>query len=344
MLVDVLRWSGSKVVFLVAVGFCVVCIGEIFFRLPVVRQRLEYEPDPVLHGQFVPSQRGYMWLANQSLMSPEISINGEGLRGREPVCDQRVIIALGSSQAFGSGVRDDEVWTSILESRLVAKGHDYQVVNAAHPGYGAWHNSVVLRRFFRRRTADVVIYRVSIGDRQFRMRSPERQAEDYRAALRRKDIRQVTRFLPYLYAKMSAQFSAIKKTIADLQLRESKGVEQKRNQQIGEGMAQRDRLFWKEMIELTLEEDARIVFLLHNPYGDEELCSLCLSAHLFETGHSLFGLDHVPRNQQRSRFRTQFTLVRDPHANAAQHRVIGNAVAGFLDANLLLRPATASQK
>ena len=150
---------------------------------------------------------------------------------------------------------------------------------------------------------------------------------------------------------MSAQFSAIKKTIADLQLRESKGVEQKRNQQIGEGMAQRDRLFWKEMIELTLEEDARIVFLLHNPYGDEapnalkrHLLELFPSAHLFETGPALFGLDHVPRNQQRSRFRTQFTLVRDPHANAAQHRVIGNAVAGFLDANLLLRPATASQK
>src|SRR5260370_945761 len=118
-------------------GLALLVLGEVYLRLPFIPQRLESMPDEELGGIVAPSQRGYDWLGNFSVQSVPITVNSDGHRGRDTDWSGPVLLAVGDSQGWGTGVADDEVYTAVLETWLREQPgqSEVQVVNASGPGF-----------------------------------------------------------------------------------------------------------------------------------------------------------------------------------------------------------------
>ncbi len=164
---NVPKFAFEKMPLVIGASLCVLLIGEGYSRLPFTPKRLEYQPDRDIVGLLKPNQQGYESLANLSKRSPLATINSEGHRGGETSWDHAAIVALGSSEAFGMGVRDREVWTTVLEDGLTERGHDIEVVNAAGLGFGAYHQAAVMERLLDHRSPNGFIVSLSIGERYF---------------------------------------------------------------------------------------------------------------------------------------------------------------------------------
>lgn len=101
---------------------------EIFY----VDAKPRLSPGPF--GDLVPGRAVWMFTPERAYT---VSVNAEGLRGREPVDWQaRRILAVGDSFTFGPYVEDDETWPAVLETMLRARGERVQVLNAGVSGYG----------------------------------------------------------------------------------------------------------------------------------------------------------------------------------------------------------------
>jgi len=70
----------------------------------------------------------------------ELAINSKGLRDRDyayrkPPGVKRILV-LGDSYTWGYGVRNDEVYTEVLERRFEQEGRKWEVINSGVSGYG----------------------------------------------------------------------------------------------------------------------------------------------------------------------------------------------------------------
>src|SRR5260370_17024942 len=127
----------KRVVFLSGLGRLV--LGEVYLRLPFIPQRLESMPDEELGGIVAPSQRGYDLLGNFSVQSAPITVNSDGHRGRDTDWSGPVLLAVGDSQGWGTGVADDEVYPAVLETWLLGQPGQGcgQRAHASGTGFGA---------------------------------------------------------------------------------------------------------------------------------------------------------------------------------------------------------------
>jgi hypothetical protein len=327
---------------LLAVGLVFV-LGETYMRLPFVAQQLEYEPDPELGGRLASDQRGFIWLANMSLRSPTITLNHEGHRGRDTDWSKPVVLVVGDSEWFGAGVSDDGVWTHVLEGALRRRPglQELQVVNACHPGHGAYHEFVVTRRVLGNHSVLAIIARISIAQRNFSAIGPADQARRFGQAQLRYRIRRLTKFLPFLSNKVEAQVESIREAFVPHMLRRADRSSDWRTGAAGEEMWLETQSWWEQIIALARSQRVPIVFAVHDVEGTpatdallahvEKLAADHQNVHVSRLGPERFGLDTRDREMLRKIVRDTLTLGRDPHGNAWQHALVARAILADAD-------------
>ncbi len=348
---DVVRWLWSArrdVLLSVLVGL-VLC--ELWMRVPFLTQRLEYAIDRDLDGKLAPDQRGFLWLAGMSLASEPITLNTDGHRGVETDWSRPVVLALGDSESFGAGVRDDEVWTALLEDRIRSEdaAGGVQVVNACHPGHGPGHHLVVLRRILEKRRIAGVLVRVAVAQRNFHLPPEEEKDARVQAAERRNRVRGITKLLPFLLSKAEAQILGLRAIRLPFVFRDQGEPRAHAPAEVGRRMADASRASWQEMAALARQHGFFIAFCVYDADGspsarvlEEELCGLAGpdgSIHVLRLGPEAFGLDaSLSPAALDQAIRTRLQIQRDPHANPRQHGLIADATFAVLrSAGLLTR-------
>ena len=309
-------------------------IGEMWMRLPFIPQRLEYEPDRELDGRLAPNQRGFMWMGEMSLRSPLITINSAGFRGAETDWNPPVILSLGGSDSFGSGVEDNEVWTAVLQNKIqeISGFEPVQVLNAAHPGHGPAHHLVRLERILKNQNPSTVIVRISVGMWNFRTPLESEKDRKVKMAETRKKIKKYTKFLPFVYNKLQMQLPSLRKAIKPKIVRQKTHPRKVFTTEFGETMWGKNDLYWKAMIDLLKPLDVPLVFCLWdirstNSAGVlrsrlEKMCADEGFGSVLYLGPESLGLNTFEKKYRETIFRERYTLRLDLHGNPLQHRAI----------------------
>lgn len=322
-------------------GVVVALICEIYFRVPFLPQQLEYQPDLELGAVLRPNQRGYMWLGNMSFKSALISINRDGHRGTDTNWSEPVLLAAGNSEAFGTGVRDDEIWTARLQDymRQENAGDRTQVINIAHPGHGPFQQQVRMERALAL-AGDVrgIVIRVDVADRYFRPISKGNLEEAVKAASMREEVRRCTKSLPYFFNKIQAQIPTIKRGLTPGMFRGGRSSSSEAS--VGSQMWDVNQESWEGMLALSEGRGYPVVFMIYDR-GDtqaakilyEELKSVCGqkdNVRVFRLGPDEFHSELDGPGAADGDGGSSLTLGRDPHASPLQHELIARAVFAFL--------------
>jgi hypothetical protein len=322
---------------LILSGLLLLVLGEVYLRLPFIPQRLESVPDEELGGILAPSQRGYDWLGNFSVQSVPITVNSDGHRGHDTDWSAPVLLAVGDSQGWGTGVADNEVYTAVLETHLREQPGQgrVQVVNASGPGFGPHQQLVMLRRVLAKHSVSGVLVRVSIEDRMFEPLAGEDLERAVKAARRRFAIRRVTKFLPHLWVKAQVQLPSMRTALKPWFLRSSGSGATQFTPEIGQKMWTDNKAHWQEMASLAAASGIPAVFFLYDPQADQASAALWermqdlpvqyRNCHLVRLGPESFHLDehkYVDLTLEES--------TGDPHANAEQNRFIAEALFDYL--------------
>ncbi len=316
-------------------------IGEISFRLPGSTQTIRYAYDDELGVAYRPRQTAVSFLGNFSVQSPPITINEQGYRGATADITRPSILICGSSEVFGPGISDNEVFSSQLESLLDAKGYRHQVLNLGVGGYGPYHHAVTANRYVRALAPSHVVVRVSSGDRFFK-RPTESQLDNLRRLRERNDrIGKRTAFVPFLYNKMRAQSTAIKATydslfdFSDDELKEQTSVFAT-SEAAGIAMWDANNEYWLKLIADSVNHNFELIFLVVNPRSlaaDEYIArQLALTAKEY-TNVTVLELDSrryssTAENKTLSAewYSREYTLGYDPHSNARHHALIAENI------------------
>ena len=95
-------------------------------------------------------------------------VNSLGFRGPETTVEKPAgrfrIAALGDSVLFGSGVRDEDTLTRVLEQELTRAGYPCEVLNFGVPAYDTCEESVFLRRIALDYRPDLVFFLFFLND------------------------------------------------------------------------------------------------------------------------------------------------------------------------------------
>ena len=279
-----------------------------------------------------------MWLANMSLRSPTIVLNRDGHRGRHTEWSKPVVLVVGDSEWFGAGVSDESVWTQVLERELRRRPglQEVQVVNASHPGDGAYHEFVVTRRVLAKHSVEAIIARISISQRNFGAIAPGDQAQRLEQASWRYRVRRVTKFLPFLANKLEAQLVSIRDAFIPHMFRRQGRSADWRTGSVGQKMWLEMHVWWMEIIALAGAKGIPVMFVVHDLEGTpatdvllahvEELAGRHENVHVSRLGPERFGLDTADREALRRIVHETLTLGRDPHGNALQHALVARAI------------------
>lgn len=112
---------------------------QIYYRLTVHSWLWSYNAFHVTFIDEVPDRRQYALRKGFSDSRLKTTINSHGMRAPvdmpDPDRTAPVIVTLGDSKAFGSGVGDRESYAYVLNTILVSEGSPLQVVNAGVPSY-----------------------------------------------------------------------------------------------------------------------------------------------------------------------------------------------------------------
>jgi hypothetical protein len=322
----VLRWIARRGIDLLIVVALAALLGEGYLRSYLGRQH-EYGPDPVLGARFRPGQETYRG-----------RVNADGHRGPETDWSRPVLVGLGDSQAFGSGVADDAVWTS----RLAALVNE-QVVNAAHPGFGPYQQSVELRRLLARdrKSIEAILVRVSIEDRNFTPPAPETLPAIQADVEKRAHLRVWTRVVPFLANRIGQQWPAITSTLAWTSSTASRPADET----IGASMWKEQSRWWVEMADRAGASEVPVIFFIHDP--TDLASNRLLERRLRETlgdrqgvrvvrlDSRAWGLRPGSPEQLWQQYHDRYTLQHDHHGNEAHHervaQVLAVTVRGLLD-------------
>ena len=326
-------------VHLVLMLFCFLIIGEVAFRLPNSPGLLRYQFDDELGWRLAPNQKGCLFLGGLSFLSPPITINNNGSRNLASDTSNITILAIGSSEALGLGVSDEDVWTAELSKIIKDKStKTISVTNASGPGFGPYQHAILLKRFLKIRKPILAIVRVSVGDRNF-FKPTETEFKDLKAKENFKEVAQkLSRFLPFLLNKIQAQVLAIKAIFA----KESKDVyaENSEGEFPATQMWERNFKYWKSMSEACEQNSIPLIFLIDDPLDTKggkkifENFKANFSANsktkILKIDGSLFSLENAEESNRRKEYLSKYTLGKDPHANAAKHKVMAQFIWNWI--------------
>ncbi|GAB1267809.1 hypothetical protein NBRC116493_10620 [Aurantivibrio infirmus] len=151
------------------IGVIFFVIGKIDFSILHSGTVLHESTHEVLFFKMESDQEGYVWTNGMSRRSNKVHISSIGTRQKDQQlsCDKVRILATGSSSTFGSGLKDEEVWSSLLNRKFISEGVDAEVFNSANPGWGPYHwfNFVELNSV--KFNPDVILIPLSFGDFTF---------------------------------------------------------------------------------------------------------------------------------------------------------------------------------
>jgi len=318
---------------------CVLAIvtlaGELYLRLPWGRQ-LEYQPDPELGAVYCPGQS-----------SSQVTVNSDGHRGKDTDWDRPVILAVGDSQAWGSGVPDRDVWTTRLEDFLHERSglRDFQVVNASHPGHGPYQQFVRMRRVLEAHKVRAVLVRVSIEDRRFTAPRAGELPRLVAEAEWRQQVRSITKFLPFVFNKAKEQLPSIEAIFGPKQV-QTTAV---RSEEAGRKMWEAQGQWWERMVAVAAENRTPLVFFLHDPTDLPSSAVLATNlaglikghknAYLLRLGSETYGVGPGSTDELWREYRSRFTLFHDDHGNRTHHELVARTLHAFFLAKGFLGPA-----
>lgn len=327
---------------------CCALLGEAWTRAPFVTPRVEYEVDRDLDGRLRPEQRGFMWMGNMSLRSPPITLNSDGHRGEETDWGAPVVLTLGGSDSFGSGVTDEETWAAVLERKIreVSGLEAAEVVNAAHPGHGPAHHVVTLRRVLDTHAPQAIIVRVALG--MWNMQTPREEDKDglVERTRARQALRTYTRFLPLVVTKAELQIPGLRTLWVPAFLRPRRAPDRLSRSELGQRLWERNRPHWEEMVGMARSRQIPLVFCVANLEGRDNMLQvanglegLCAQGgcDVLHLGPDILDLNpRLPPAIRAEEFRQRYTLRLDWHGNAKQHQAIAAATWEHLNATGLL--------
>jgi len=128
-------------------------------QLARIRYPCIYEPDPLWGFRYLPNARGLV--AGHFEIHNPVETNSLGFYDEQPLPPQQVglrVVAVGDSFTAAMNVPRHEVWTSVLERELRARGRPRaDVVNLGLDGTGTDVHVAVLREWLPRLRPDVIV-------------------------------------------------------------------------------------------------------------------------------------------------------------------------------------------
>ncbi len=117
-----------------------------------------YEADPVLGWKLAPSLET-RHVAPSAEYGYEIETNSRGERNPEFSIGEQdfLILGVGDSFLFGQGVEQEEIFLSVLEKNLEAKGKNVKAVNTGVSGYSTQQELKVLQNYLQEYDIDLVV-------------------------------------------------------------------------------------------------------------------------------------------------------------------------------------------
>lgn len=331
-IVGPMRWFVRRIPFVIALCLTTVVFGELAMRLFMLSD-LRYLDHPVLGHTVKPNQTCCMWLGNFAYPTPPILINSDGHRGAETNWTQDTCVAIGSSQVFAPGVLESETWCSQLESQLHAETRsDIEVVNAGQPGYGPFQQMEFLKQILEQHTnVRVAIVRVGLGDRNF-----GRPTAPGRWSAMRKKMREYTEFVPFLYNKLQAQGTSLRRAGIPWCMRTQSTGNDESQVERARRMWDSNKDYWTAMAATTASTHCQLVFLIENPTNDpgeswlaQQLATISDSqdhVNVVELQASSYELGDESEDARKRLYRERFTLGYDPHHNALCHQYTARAL------------------
>ena len=191
-------------------------IGELDCRFFSHEKQMEYAVDDELYFRTQPNQTAYEWMGQLSFKSPPIHLNSLGLRNPEIDLSNKSkyrILATGSSLTFGSGVKDSEVWSEVLQNKLndSYKTAKYEVLNGANPGWGPFQYSILLKRLTPVLRPDLILAIYTPADvRYLPIQDKGKETKYLRDAKIRKKMISLSPFVTYCYRKLDLYITRFK--------------------------------------------------------------------------------------------------------------------------------------
>jgi hypothetical protein len=315
--------------------------GEIWFRLPCNPPLLDYEYDDTLLFKLKPNQKGCILQGGGGLVSPPITINNDGFRNDPVNWTYPSILCLGSSEVLGSGVKDNECWTSILQKRLLPFfDGKISVINAGNVGYGPYHAMNVLKSFINKKRPNMVIFRLSTGDKDFQKptesilykKRPEKDLN--------KKIKKVSRFIPFLLLKMEAQQKRIENMLLNNKNVPGTLLNQYEIESAAEDMWNNNGVYIHEIGNICHKLSVPLIFVVYDPIETPASIKLvnilkknmadCPTCSIVFFGSNIFGMDQLPIAQRKEITIKTLRIPYDPHANALQHHIVGEALGNII--------------
>lgn len=120
-----------------------------------------FSADSSLGYVLTPGFRGSMYTPESS---SAIAINEEGFRGGMPDGVKRLIVGMGDSFTFGTGVEIEDTYLEKLRGQLNEHGSRVDLYNLGVPGYGTDQEYGALKKLYEKRTPDLVLVGFYIND------------------------------------------------------------------------------------------------------------------------------------------------------------------------------------
>ncbi len=152
-----------KEITLLAVSIAIAMIvSEFSLRifLPQISNHVRmFEPDPTLGWKFI--SNGKWKIVYPGGIRNVIEINSMGFRDHTPPSDQkRKLLVLGDSFVSNISVKDNEVFTEVMEDQL----KNYDVLNFGVVGYGQVQEYLLLQKWIKEIKPDVVLLIIYFGN------------------------------------------------------------------------------------------------------------------------------------------------------------------------------------
>lgn len=248
---------------------CVVflIIGKIDFSLLHKGSVLMYETHDVLFHKPVKNQEGYIWTQGMSRRSYKITINDLGTRGEGQIlsCDKIRILSTGSSSAFGEGLSDQMVWSSLVNAEFEKQSLAAEVYNGGVPGWGLYQWANFISIYAENFSPDIVFIPMSHGDFWF---YPPAEGEEERARwvsndLKKKAILNYDNVLGYILRKVQYILTAAKTKYFSSKKEGGGPALGEQVDQFETHFANQQK-YLDELITLSKQHDFKLIFFVRN--------------------------------------------------------------------------------
>ncbi len=145
----------------VSIGIAIIiCEFSLRIFLPQISNHVKmFEPDPTLGWKFIPN--GKWKIIYPGGIRNFIEINSIGFRDHTPSSDKKKkLLVLGDSFVSNVSVKDNEVFTEVMEDQL----KNYDVLNFGVVGYGQVQEYLLLQKWIKEIKPEVVLLIIYFGN------------------------------------------------------------------------------------------------------------------------------------------------------------------------------------